>query len=94
MEYVITNPRKWPQIKLMYSMTWSNTDEYMQVDKILHELDTSVVAWTTYKDNVAHRKMSPRKREQMVKLEKDYCAYVNGMLAKCSKLSLWARLKA
>jgi hypothetical protein len=94
MEYVITNPRKWNQIKLMYSLEWSNTDEYKQVSTTLSNLDITVITWTKYKDCVAHRKMSPRLRIKMVNLEKEYCAYVNGMLAKCSKLSLWARLKA
>ena len=94
MEYVITNPRKWPQVKLLYSISWSDTDEYKQVSETLSNLDTTIVAWTRYKDYVAHRKMLPRKREQMIKLEKEYCAYVNGRLERCSKLSLWARLKA
>ena len=92
MEYVITNPAKWRETKLLYQITWSDTDEYKEVARVLREIDWMIPVWARYKHQV-NRRQPLNERIKWAKLEKEYCICINGLLEHCGKMVFWIRLQ-
>jgi len=91
-ELIITEPGQWAKTRLFYLLKYDKSDEYAEVTKILSELDREVVIWAKYK-NMLTRRGGKKRRLDIVKLEKEYCAFFNGMLRRCGKLVMWEKLK-
>jgi len=93
MDYVITHPSKWPETKLLYQLSRSDTNEYEEVTKTLREIELMIPHWNKYK-LMTQRRMPKQNKQKWVKLEKEYCDCINGLLEHCGKMVFWIRLQS